>query len=203
MSFPQKHRGRGLIFVISGPSGSGKTTLLKKLLKSKELLKKGLVKSISFATRPRRSTEKPGEDYFFITKEEFKQERKAKKILEWTRYLGYYYATPKDFIEKQLGMGRHIFLCLDLKGALKIRQLYPKNTVTVFIIPPSLVTLKNRIQERCNKTKKEEIRQRLKLAKRELLASQRYDYCLVNQNLRRAVRELKGIILREIDTQIK
>jgi len=200
----KKHRARvkgqglrGLIFVVSGPSGSGKTTLLKKLLKDYRL-KKGLTKSISFTTRPKRSGEKDKKDYFFITQARFKHELKAKNILEWTRYSGYYYATPKDFVERQLKKGKHVSLCLDLQGAFKIRELYPKNTVLIFIIPPSLATLRERIGGRCNKTKKEEIRERLKLAKRELLASSRYDYCLVNKNLQQAVKELRQILLREI-----
>ncbi len=196
-----EHRSQGknrrLIFVISGPSGSGKTTLLKKLLKNKEL-KKRLVQSVSFTTRPKRQRERHKRDYFFITKAEFKRQRQAKKILEWTRYLGYHYATPKDFVDGQLKRGKHIILCLDLKGTLKIKRLYPKNTVAIFIMPPSLEALRHRIEGRCNKTHKEEIKQRLKLAQEELSASRNYDYCLVNKNLTSAVKELQDIILREI-----
>lgn len=186
-----------MIFIISGPSGSGKSTLLEKLLQNKEL-KERLTKSISFTTRPQRSGEQDKKDYFFITEEEFKQKLKAKKILEWTKYLGYYYATAKDFVATQLKKDKHIILCLDLKGAAKIKRLYLKNTRTIFILPPSLEALQERIEGRCNKTKKEEIMQRLKLARRELLASRKYDYCVVNKSLVQAVRELKGIILKEI-----
>ena len=187
----------GLIFVISGPSGSGKTTLLEALLKNKAL-KKILVKSISFTTRPRRSAERNRKDYFFITGKEFRQQKKAKKILEWTKYLGYYYATPKDFVEGQLKKGRHAILSLDLRGALRIKRLYPKNTVTLFVIPPSLEVLKNRIEGRCHRIAKEEVKQRLRLAQQELRNSYRYDYCLVNKKLQQATKELQGIILRAI-----
>lgn len=187
---------RHLLFVISGPSGSGKTTLLKKLLEDREL-KNRLVKSISFTTRAKRSGEKNKKDYFFINEAQFREKNKAKKILEWTKYLGYYYATPKDFVEKQFKKGKHVLLCLDLKGAAKIKRFYPKNTVTIFIIPPSLAALKKRIEGRCNKTIKEEIRQRLEAARRELKGAGRYDYCIVNQNLYKAARELKDIILRK------
>lgn len=188
---------RGLIFVISGPSGSGKTTLLTRLLKDPEL-KSRLVKSISFTTRPKRSGEKDGKDYFFISHREFQYKRKAKKILEWTRYLGYYYATPKDFLEEQLKESKHLLLCLDLKGALKIKKLYPKNTVMIFVNPPSLEALKARIEKRCNKTQKTETRKRLRVARREILASGNYDYCLVNRDLRQTARQLKRMILKEI-----
>lgn len=189
---------KGLIFVISGPSGSGKTTLLDNLLKDKVLSKK-LVKSVSLTTRPRRSGERDKKDYFFITQGEFNRKLKLRKILEWTKYLGYYYATPRDLLENELKKGKHILLCLDLKGARSIKRLYPKNSVTVFVMPPSLQALKDRIEGRCNKTKKEEIRKRLKLAREELLACARYDYSLANKNLNRAVKKLKGIILKESD----
>lgn len=188
---------KGLIFVISGPSGSGKTTLLENLLKI-PALKDRLVKSISFTTRPKRSGEKKRKDYSFINEEEFQQKLKAKKILEWTKYLGYYYGTPRDFIERQLAKNKHVVLCLDLKGALKIKRLYPENTVMVFVMPPSLGAIRDRIKKRCHKTKTEEIQQRIKLAREELLASRLYDYCLVNEDLSQATRALKDIILSRI-----
>jgi len=188
---------KGLIFIISGPSGSGKTTLLKNLLGDRNLKHK-LVKSVSFTTRPKRSGEQDKKDYFFISKGKFQRERKAKKILEWTKYLGYYYATPKDFIERQFNRAKHILLCLDLKGALTIKRRYPKNTVTIFIMPPSQEALLHRIISRCNKTKEQEVKQRLRLARQELLARDRYDYCLMNKHLKDAIRQLKKIIMREI-----
>lgn len=196
---PTKGRKSGLIFIISGPSGSGKTTLLKNLIKTAQL-KQRLVKSISFTTRPKRVGEKNGKDYFFISERQFKQKLKAKKILEWTRYIGYYYATPRDFIEAKLKQDRHIILCLDLKGTLTIKRLYPKNTVTIFVIPPSLGALKERIKRRGDKTKKEEIAKRLELAHQEMQAHPKYDYCVINKDLTKTVSELKNIILNKINT---
>jgi len=187
---------QGLIFIISGPSGSGKTTLVGNLLGNKKLKGK-LNRSISFTTRPKRSKEKDKKDYFFISEKRFNQEQKANKILEWTKYLGYYYATPRDFIERQLNRARHAILCLDLKGAFIVKRQYPRNTVTIFVIPPSLDTLLHRITSRCNRTKKEEVRQRLALAQKELSAAARYDYCVVNKDLKQATKELAGIILKE------
>jgi len=190
-------RKPGLIFVVSGPSGSGKTTLLERVLAAKALKNK-LARSISFTTRAKRSGEKNKKDYYFISQKQFQGLRRAKKILEWTKYLGYYYATPKYFLESQLAKGKHIFLCLDLKGALKIKRLYPENTVTIFVMPPSLKVLWERIRKRCQNTGREEIQQRLKLAKFELLAREIYDYCLVNQELKKIVRQLQGVITKEI-----
>lgn len=185
-----------MIFVISGPSGSGKTTLLGRLLRHKALKGK-LAKTVSFTTRPRRSGEKDGRDYFFITQKEFRKFQRAKKILEWTKYLGYYYATPRDFLQRHLKQGRHLALCLDLKGALRIKRLYPKDTALIFILPPSLRALQKRIRGRCHLTRGQEIKERLRLARQELLCSRRYDYCIVNKNLAQAVKELKGIVLKK------
>jgi guanylate kinase len=189
----------GKIFVISGPSGSGKTTLLKKVLLDKRLKQK-LAKSVSVTTRPKRSRERGGRDYFFISPEEFRLLNKAKKILEWTRYLGYYYGTKKDILEKRIGGGRHIGLCLDLKGALVLKRRYPHNTVTIFIQPPSIKELRKRIEGRSQNTGQEEVDKRIKLAEAELKSSRRYDYVLKNKNLTQAVERLKGIILKETGT---
>ena len=188
---------KGLIFVVSGPSGSGKTTLLKRALDSK-FLRARLAKSVSITTRPKRSGEREAKDYFFVKTPEFRRLNKAKKILEWTRYLGYYYGTKKDFLEERLSKGKHLALCLDLKGALRLKKLYPENTVTVFIDPPSIKELRKRIEGRCSKTKQEEINKRIRLAVEELKNSGRYDYVLKNKNLAHAEKKLKEIILKEI-----
>ncbi|TBR16603.1 guanylate kinase [bacterium] len=190
-------RREGKIFVISGPSGSGKTTLIKNLFRSKKL-NKLLTKSISCTTRPRRSGERNGKDYFFVRTPEFKEGLKAKKILEWTEYLGYYYGTPRDFVDAQLKKGRSVILCLDLKGALRIKKLYPGKTSTIFILPPSIKELSQRIKQRCNKTKKEEVNNRVRLARKEVLDSKKFDYRIVNRDLIPASNRLKDIVLEEI-----
>lgn len=195
------HRLQGLIFVISGPSGSGKTTLLEKLLNDRQA-KKLLVKSISLTTRPKRSTEVNKKDYFFISESKFKNWLKAKKILEWTKYLGYYYATPRDFIESQISKGKHIALCLDYNGAKAIKRAYPTNTVSIFVIPPSLAALRKRIEGRCVNTKEEEIKWRLRLAKKEISFASKYNYSLKNNNFQQALNRLRHIILSEIKNRI-
>ncbi|MDD5500551.1 MAG: guanylate kinase [Candidatus Omnitrophota bacterium] len=187
---------KGKIFVISGPSGSGKTTLLAKLLHDKKI-GRILVKSCSVTTRPRRAGERQGRDYFFVGKNEFNRLLKAKKILEWTRYLGYYYGTPKDLVETRLKEGKHIGLCLDINGARILRKKYPRNAVTIFVLPPSLKTLKTRIESRRRETSKEEVRQRLFLAKQEILAASQFKYCVLNENLKSALEVLKKIFFKE------
>ncbi|MCX5669276.1 MAG: guanylate kinase [Candidatus Omnitrophica bacterium] len=196
MKAAKRQKKPGKIFVISGPSGSGKTTLLSSLIQDKKIGKL-LVKSCSVTTRPKRSKEREAKEYFFVTLLEFRRLLKAKKILEWTRYLGYYYGTPKGPLEKQLKSSKSVGLCLDLKGARILKKIYPHNTVTIFVLPPSLSVLKERIQNRCRQTNPQEVKQRMLLAGRELRAAGKFDYCVLNQNLTVALKELKNIFLRE------
>ena len=186
-----------MIFVFSGPSGSGKTTLRDLLLKDKAL-KKLFVKSVSLTTRPMRSGEKEGRDYFFINETTFRSLRKNKRILEWTNYLGYYYATKKDLLESSLRQGKSVLLCLDFKGASKIKKLYPKNAITIFILPPSVGELRKRIEKRSLGTREEEVSRRISRAAAELKNVSQYDYSLRNINLVRAAKRLKSIILKKV-----
>lgn len=183
----------GFIFVISGPSGSGKTTLARNLLAQPKLEDK-LIKPTSFTTRPRRPGERRGRDYFFVSQKEFKSLLKAKKILEHTRYLGYDYGTPRDSIERAIKKGLHIMLCLDLKGAQFIKREYPDRAITIFVKPPSLGIAKQRILTRSYQTNPREVNRRMRLASKELGYISRFDYCLVNDNLNRAIKEAKEII---------
>ena len=196
MKAAKRFNNLGRIFVISGPSGSGKTTLLTSLVQDKKIGKR-LVKSCSLTTRPKRSGEREAREYFFVSPREFERLLKAKKILEWTRYLGYYYGTPKEGLEEQLKAGKNVGICLDLKGSRIIKKLYPDNAVTIFVLPPSLGVLKERIQNRCSHTHQEEVRQRLLLARRELQAAKEFDYSILNQNLPVALKKLKSIFLKE------
>ncbi|MFH1191724.1 MAG: guanylate kinase [Candidatus Omnitrophota bacterium] len=195
-SLASSGQARGKIFVISGPSGSGKTTLLTSLIQDKKIGKL-LVKSCSMTTRPKRSQEREAKEYFFVGTLEFKRLLKAKKILEWTRYLGYYYGTPRESLEKQLKGAKNIGLCLDLKGARIIKKIYPNDTVTIFVLPPSLGVLKERMQNRSRQTNPREVARRLLLARKELQAAGEFDYCILNQNLPIALKELKSIFLQE------
>jgi len=182
--------------VVSGPSGSGKTTLLKKLTRDR-LVARRLARSVSYTTRPKRPDEREGRDYFFITGQQFRRYLRQKKILEWTKYLDNYYATPRGFAEKQLKCGKVLLLCLDVKGASRIKRLYPRECTTIFILPPSLPELRKRITKRCRQTKKKEIKKRLALANAEIVGATNYDYCLLNKDLNHVTRELKEIILTD------
>lgn len=194
--FPPK----GVLFIISGPSGSGKTTLATKVIE-KEGLRGKINKSISFTTRPRRPTERNGKDYYFVTSDYFKKTLAAKKILEWTRYLRYYYGTPKIRVDRLLNKGKHVVLCVDLKGVEKLKKLYQGNAVTIFIMPPDITELQSRIEKRDACINKEEVKKRLKLAKKEMSVCGKFNHCIVNKNLTKAVSELYGIILKRINRE--
>jgi guanylate kinase len=188
---------RGLIFVISGPSGSGKTTLAQALVKDKRLAPR-LAKSISVTTRPRRAGERQGRFYFFLGRKEFLKKRRVKKILEWTRYLGYYYGTPREFVERKLALGKSMVFCLDSRGVAQLKKIYPEQLRTIFVIPPSLAELEQRIIRRSPKIARDEIKKRLRLAQRELSLAGRYDFRIINIRFSQALDALRKIVIEEL-----
>jgi guanylate kinase len=191
------NKKRGFILVVSGPSGSGKTTLVKELLKDR-LLKSRIIKSVSLTTRQPRSAEKEGRDYFFVARKDFLRLRREKKILEWTKYLGYYYGTPREYVRECLNEGKLLVMCLDYKGAQRIKRAYPFNSVSVFVKPPSLEVLRGRIRGRCLRTSEEEIHLRLIKAGKEMRMCDKHDYCVVNSDLKHAAGRLKQIIKEKL-----
>jgi guanylate kinase len=193
---------RGNLFVISGPSGSGKTTLAQALLKERALKGK-ISRSVSFTTRARRPNERQGKDYFFISEKEFRQGRRQKKILEWTRYLGYYYGTAKKTVDSQLARSKSLILCIDIRGARRIRRLYPRNSVLIFIMPPSIKELERRILKRCEGTAREELLDRLARAKEEVKERGFFDYVVVNKDFKAALARLSAIIKERVKEGVK
>jgi len=186
-----------MIFILSGPSGSGKTTLRDRLLKDHSL-KKNFIKSVSITTRKRRSGEKNGRDYVFVGTGEFRKLKGQRKILEWTKYLGYYYGTKKDTVTAALRSGKNIVLCLDHKGMCRVKKLYPHDTVSIFVIPPSIKELRKRINGRACGTREAEVSHRIRLAAFEIKNAPQYDYAICNKNLTLALKRLKGIILNKL-----
>ena len=182
------------LFVVSAPSGSGKTTLCNKLLKDDLALER----SISMTTRPPRPGEKNGVDYRFVSEKYFRETVKKNGFLEHEENFGYLYGTPKKFIESRLKKGKNVLLSIDVKGAMKVRRQYPKESVLIFILPPSLDALKNRLCSRSSEDKGA-ISARLELAEREIAYKTRYDYTVVNDRLDAAYKRLKKIILSELE----
>ena len=187
----------GSWLTFTGPSGSGKTTLAEALVKDKQLAPR-LAKSISVTTRPKRTGERQGEDYFFLSRQEFLKERQAKKILEWTRYLGYYYGTPRQFVEKKLAQGESLVFCLDSRGVAQLKKVYPLDVRTIFVVCPSLAELEQRIERRSPQIARAEIKRRLRLAKQELSLARGYDFRIINTKFSQALKDLKKIVREEL-----
>jgi len=182
---------KGILFIISAPSGSGKTTLCTRLVESVD----SLYRSISMTTRAPRPGEKDGMDYIFIEKQEFIKRQKKNEFLEWAKVFGEYYGTPKKHITHMLKRGSDVLLSIDVQGAMKIKRL-KLDAVYIFILPPSIAMLKERLINRSTDSKKA-IRERLNVSKKEISCSQKYDYVIVNNRLEPALDNLRAIIVAE------
>lgn len=180
-----------MLFIISAPSGSGKTTLCNKLVDSL----KDLNRSISMTTRPPRSGERDGMDYIFLERDEFLKRRKRGEFLEWAKVFDEYYGTPKKYVTHLLSKGQDVLLSIDVQGAMKVKRLKMK-AVCIFIMPPSISKLKERLVGRSTDSRKE-ILKRLGVAKKELSYLSRYDYLVVNEVLASALENLRSIVIAE------
>lgn len=186
-----KTKKKGRIFVISSPSGGGKTTVCNQLKKEGF----NIQFSVSATTRLPRVGEQDGKDYYFLKKNAFKRLIRKNGFLEWAENFGNLYGTPKEFVLNAISKGNNIILPIDVKGAMQVKKIY-KNAVLVFLLPPSMKLLKNRLKKR----KTEEVRtltHRLEVAKKELTYVNKYDYTIVNDRLDKAVETFKSIIAGE------
>lgn len=182
---------KGLLVVISGPSGAGKGTLCKELLKRNKTLKI----SVSCTTRSPRNGEVDGVNYHFVTKEKFKEMIKDNCFLEHAEVYDNYYGTPFSYVEDVLNQGYDVILEIDIQGALKVKDKYPEG-LFIFILPPSMEELKNRIKKRGSETE-ESLLKRFKSAFKEINYASRYNYAVVNDVVDDAVRKLECIIVAE------
>ncbi len=182
---------KGLLFVLSGPSGVGKNTVLDELFKDFD----GVSYSVSATTRERREGEVEGENYFFISEEKFKKIEANDGFIESAVVHGHYYGTPKKFVDKKLDEGEDIILEIDTQGAKQVREKYPE-AVYIFLLPPSLEELENRLDKRGSEDNKSK-NIRLKNARQELKEVHNYDYEVINDSLSDAVKEIRKIILEE------
>jgi guanylate kinase len=176
------------LFIISAPSGAGKTTLCQALLKKFP----DFIYSISYTTRPPRGNETNGKDYFFIEKEAFEEKLKQDYWAEWANVHGYFYGTSRDFLDYHLSQGRNILLDIDVQGTRQILQYYP-NSVTIFIMPPSLKVLRIRLESRATDSK-EVIERRLKDAEKEIEQRHIYRHVIVNDQLSETVDRLTNLV---------
>jgi len=179
---------RGHLFIISAPSGAGKTTLSRAILKRFT----DMLYSVSYTTRSSRKGEQNGVDYHFISKEAFKRDIEMGRWSEWAEVHGNYYGTSAEFIEKGLSSGRDILLDIDVQGTIQILKRHP-DSVTIFVLPPSMNTLRQRLEMRGTESKTV-LRRRLENAKKEMAHKDLYRHVIVNDQLSSAVEELISII---------
>ena len=178
------------LFVISAPSGAGKTTLIESLLEHSS--KRNLRLGISCTTRLKRKNETNGESYFFKTKEEFQEMSEKEELLESAEVFGNFYGTPRKWVEEQLNKDIDIILELDWQGEKQIKENYP-DAVSIFILPPSLEDLKERLNKR-NQDSEGDIKKRLAQAKIEIINGCSFDKIIINDDFEAAVKDLIFII---------
>lgn len=187
-----KQKERGLLIVISGPSGAGKDTIVNEVIKNKDM---NLFVSISATTRLPRGSEENGKDYFFLTKDEFIKRINNNDFLEYAIYNDNYYGTPKYKIEEYLAKGIDVILIIEIQGALKIKSLI-SDALFIFIMPPSMDELKNRLVNR-NTDSKEKIFARFKQSYKEINEVKKYNYVVVNDDISKASNKVISIINAE------
>ncbi|MDZ7377024.1 MAG: guanylate kinase [candidate division KSB1 bacterium] len=181
---------QGLLIILSSPSGGGKTSVIQKILARDP---ERFVYSISATTRKPRPGEIDGKDYFFMTESEFRQGIENGKFLEWESVHGHLYGTPRDYIDSCLKKGKHILFDIDVNGALKVAKVLPEQTLTIFLAPPSIETLIQRLKSR-NTDSAEEINTRLQRIPMEMEKARLFDYVVVNQDLDTTVAQVLEII---------
>ena len=187
----QKQNGK--LFVISGPSGAGKGTIVNAVMDQAD--PSGTALSISMTTREPRPGEEDGVNYFFVTKEEFRRQIEAGGFLEYAVVYDHYYGTPKSKVVEKLNQGRDVILEIDIQGALNVKKAFPEG-VLIFILPPSMEVLRNRLTGRGTDAP-EVIERRLSKTRGELTFIDRYDYGVVNGDLEEAVETVQAIMRAE------
>jgi len=182
---------RGLLYVISGPSGVGKGTLREKVFNIFPDLKY----SVSVNTRPPRKSEIEGKDYYFVTVDEFKRMIKENKFVEWAIVHGDFKGTPIKFLIEELQKGRDVLLELDVQGAMQVKKNFPDG-IFIFIAPPTWKDLEDRLRKRNTEVEKA-LEKRLKDARIEIKYKKNYNYLVVNDNIKTALKKIESIIIAE------
>lgn len=187
-----KLNDKGLLIVLSGPSGVGKGTVRKALF---EMPDQNFVYSVSMTTRKMRPGEVDGKDYYFVSREEFEQKIEEGKFLEHAEFVGNYYGTPLDKVNEQLDRGKEVILEIEVEGALQVREKC-KDAVFIFLAPPGRQALYDRLKSRGTESE-EVIQERINKANREFKLAFKYDYIVINDEIKNAADRIMAIIRAE------
>ena len=183
----------GKLIMIAAPSGCGKTTIAKAILANHP----DLLFSVSATTRPQRSNEIEGRDHFFLTKELFDQHLHQGNLAEWEEIYGNYYGTLKSEIQRALQQGRTMLFDIDVKGALSIRNHFPKESILIFIKPPNIEVLKKRLENR-NTENSEMLKRRLERVPMEMEQGEKFDVQVINDDLQKAIDEVDAVVIKNL-----
>ncbi len=188
---------RGLLIIMSGPSGVGKGTVRLELIKDKTL---NLFYSVSMTTRLPRNGEKNGEDYYFVSMDEFNKQIEEGNLLEYAEFVGNKYGTPKDKVEAKRNEGFNVLLEIDVNGTAQVlsKTKDDKDVVSIFLMPPSIAELEQRIRGRSTESD-EVIKKRLERSKEEFALKENYEYVVVNDDLSSCVNRIKDIIFKRME----
>lgn len=183
---------RGLMYVLSSPSGAGKTTITRALLKNND----DVVISISATTRPRRAGEVNGQDYFFVTPDEFRSMVENNEMLEHAKVFDHYYGTPAQPVQQALEEGKDVLFDIDWQGRQQLGEAAADDLVSVFILPPSSQELEKRLRHRARDTREteEQIRHRMSKAEDEMSHYSEYDYVIINNDIENAIAKAQTIL---------
>lgn len=186
---------KGMLVILSAPSGCGKDTVFKELCK----VRNDCVESVSATTRSPREGEVNGVNYYFKSKEEFENMIQNNKLLEYASYNNCYYGTPIEGVQKAIDDGKICFLIIEVQGAKNVMNMM-KDCISIFLLPPSIDTLKQRLSNRGTESE-EMINNRLAIAESEIKNADNYKYKIVNNELEKAVEEINNLLNKELEAR--
>ena len=193
-----KNQVQGKLIIFSAPSGAGKTTIVKHLLES-DL---DLQFSISAASRPKRPNEIDGRDYYFISAEDFRRKIKNDEFLEWEEvYKDHFYGTLKSEVERILAQGKNVIFDVDVVGGMNIKKYYGDKALSVFVMPPSVTHLEQRLRGRSTESD-ENLKKRIEKAEHEMSFKDKFDFVLINDDLKTALLEAEKVVKEFIEHKL-